>query len=88
LFTRSIAQHPVGIFDDHLDIGNPKLKGDANYDENTQTYNLAGGGYNIWFNRDEFHFVYKKLSGDLFSPQIFDLPEILLAQPGIARSAG
>ncbi len=58
------AQHPVGIFDNHEDIGNPKIKGSADYDESTQAYNLTGGGYNIWFNRDEFHFLYKKLKGD------------------------
>jgi len=40
--------------------------------KNTQTYNLAGGGYNIWFNRDEFHFVYKKLSGDFILTADFD----------------
>src|SRR5580704_3778383 len=58
------AQHPVGIFDDHLDIGHPKLAGDATYDAATQVYNLKGAGDNIWFNRDEFHFVYKKIKGD------------------------
>jgi TolB protein len=58
------AQHPVGIFENHEDIGNPKIKGNASYDEASQTYNIEGGGSNIWFNRDEFHFLYKKLKGD------------------------
>ncbi len=58
------AQHPVGIFEDNLDIGHPKLAGSAGYDEASQTYNLTGAGSNIWFNRDEFHFVYKKIKGD------------------------
>jgi len=58
------AQHPVGIFEDHLDIGHPKLAGDAAYDPATQSYSLKGAGDNIWFNRDEFQFVYKKISGD------------------------
>jgi TolB protein len=62
--TGIFAQHPVGIFDDHLDIGHPKLSGDATYDATTQTYTVTGAGDNIWFNRDEFHFVYKKISGD------------------------
>lgn len=30
-----MAQHPVGIFDDHADIGNPKLAGHASYDAST-----------------------------------------------------
>ena len=72
VFNRSIAQQPVGIFDDHTDIGHPKLPGSASYDEKTQTYNLAGAGYNIWFNRDEFHFVYKKISGDFILTADFD----------------
>ncbi len=59
-----VAQHPVGIFEDHKDIGDPKLAGDASYDEATQTYNIKGSGDNIWFNHDEFQFVYKKLKGD------------------------
>ncbi|HXB93843.1 MAG TPA: DUF5050 domain-containing protein [Puia sp.] len=58
------AQHPVGIFENHMDIGHPKLAGDATYDETTQTYHIRGAGDNIWFNRDEFQFVYKKISGD------------------------
>ena len=55
---------PVGIFDDHKDIGNPKFTGDAAYDANSQAYTVKGGGYNIWFNRDEFQYLYKKISGD------------------------
>jgi TolB protein len=54
---------PYGIFEAASDIGNPKIKGTTSYDEN-QVYRLKGGGYNIWFNRDEFHFAYKKISGD------------------------
>ena len=60
----AMAQHPVGVFDDHLDIGHPKLPGDATYDAATQTYTIKGAGSNIWFNRDEFQFVYRKMKGD------------------------
>src|SRR5674476_837722 len=54
----------IGIFDKSADIGNPKNTGSARYDEATQTYYLKGSGYNIWFNRDEFQYLYKKISGD------------------------
>ncbi len=60
----AFAQNPIGIFENHADIGNPKKAGSAQYDEGTQTYNIKGGGYNIWFNRDEFHYLYKKIKGD------------------------
>src|SRR5689334_2497743 len=66
------AQHPVGIFEDHLDIGNPKMHGDASYDAATQVYSLKGGGANIWFNKDEFHFVYKKIKGNFILTADFE----------------
>src|SRR5258708_9092037 len=66
-----LAQHPVGIFEDHVDIGNPKVSGSASYDEATQTYNIAGGGSNIWFNRDEVHFSYKQIKGGFILPAAF-----------------
>ncbi len=70
--TDSFAQHPVGIFDDHTDIGNPKIQGSTSYDESSQVYNIAGGGSNIWFNRDEFQFAYKKMKGDFIVTADFE----------------
>ncbi len=67
LFTNllSMAQtNTVGIFNNHTDIGNPKVKGTVSFDAAGQHYTLKGGGYNIWFNRDEFHYAYNKLKGD------------------------
>jgi TolB protein len=58
------AQTRVGIFDHHADIGNPKNAGTTLYDEASQTYTIRGSGYNIWFNRDEFQYAYKKIGGD------------------------
>lgn len=60
----TIAQNSAGIFGNHADIGNPKIKGDATYNADDDSYNLKGGGYNIWFNRDEFHYAFNKLKGD------------------------
>ena len=56
--------NPIGIFQNHLDVGNPKVKGAVSYDKGMQSYNIKGGGYNIWFNRDEFHYAYNKVKGD------------------------
>ena len=60
----TMAQNSVGIFSNHGDIGNPKSKGDASYNQADQSYNIKGAGYNIWFGRDEFHYAYNKLKGD------------------------
>lgn len=65
-------QEPLGIFDGHQDIGNPKQAGAAEYNASKQSYTLKGGGYNIWFNRDEFHYLYKKLAGDFILTANFE----------------
>jgi TolB protein len=62
----------VGVFQDHVDVGNPKNAGATQYDEKTQVYNLKGSGYNIWFNRDEFQFAYKKLKGNFIVTADFE----------------
>ena len=51
-------------FQNQKDIGNPKVKGNTLYNPEDQSYTLKGGGYNIWFNRDEFQYAYNKLRGD------------------------
>ena len=74
LFNPGFSQSgPVGIFEGSSDIGNPRMTGSASYDEQTQTYTLKGGGYNIWFNRDEFRYLYKKMAGDFILTADFEL---------------
>ena len=60
------AQEPqtLGIFDGHSDIGGVLHPGSAAYDASTKTYTVTGSGDNMWFNKDEFHFVWKKVSAD------------------------
>ncbi len=68
----SAQTNSIGIFQNHADIGNPKNRGAAQYDEAAQTYTLKGAGYNIWFNRDEFHYVYNRISGDFILTANFE----------------
>ena len=63
---------PIGLFDHHGDIGHPKNAGSAAYDKVTHSYLLKGSGYNIWFNRDEFQFLYKKIKGDFTATANFE----------------
>src|SRR6267378_2498758 len=56
------AQGPVGIFATHTEVG--KATGSASYDARQQTYLIAGSGQNMWGTRDDFHFVWKRLSGN------------------------
>ena len=65
LMQASIAQTPsTGVFQSGSDVGNPKKPGSSVYNKADQSYNLKGGGYNIWFARDEFHYLPKKLKGN------------------------
>jgi TolB protein len=65
LSTISRAQKDtLGLFTYHQDIGRPKNAGTSSYDRVTHTYTIKGSGYNIWFNRDEFQYLYKKIDGD------------------------
>jgi hypothetical protein len=56
---------PIGIFDGQSDIGGPLIPGSASYDPATGQYTINSAGYNIWYNRDEFRFLWKKMSGDV-----------------------
>lgn len=59
------SQHsPLGIFEGHGDIGNGVKPGSAVYISQTQQYVISGAGYNIWFDHDEFHYVWKRMKGD------------------------
>lgn len=55
----------AGIFDTGGDIGAAKHKGSVEFDAARGAYTVAGGGANMWFTNDAFHFVWKKMSGDV-----------------------
>ena len=56
---------PIGIFDGQSDIGSAVVPGSASYDAATKQYTINSAGYNIWYSRDEFYFLWKKMSGDV-----------------------
>jgi len=53
----------IGAFDAETDVGSAR-RGAATYDARTQIYSIAGSGQNMWNDRDDFHFVWKRLSGN------------------------
>ena len=54
----------LGQFDRHSDVGSPKIPGAASYDPESQEYALTAAGVNMWGQRDEFHFAWKRMKGD------------------------
>lgn len=59
------AGGPVGLFEGHADVGSVLHPGAANYDAAQRSYTVSGSGENMWFASDAFHFVWKKVSGDV-----------------------
>jgi TolB protein len=59
------AAQPLGIFDSHQDVGTVLHPGTAEYDAKNDQYIVNGNGENMWFGRDDFHFAWKKISGDV-----------------------
>ncbi len=57
-------EESVGVFDGHGDIGDVLKAGSATYNPETQEYEVSGAGYNVWFDHDEFQFLWKRMSGD------------------------
>jgi hypothetical protein len=56
---------PIGVFEGQSDIGGPLVPGSASYDASTKQYTINSAGYNVWYSRDEFRYLWKKMSGDV-----------------------
>jgi len=65
IVSASRAQEPVGIFENHGDVGTVLHPGSTTFDSATNTYALTGSGENMWLANDAFQFAWKKISGDV-----------------------
>jgi hypothetical protein len=55
----------IGIFEGHQDVGTVLHPGSVLYDPDSGSYTVAGSGENMWFGIDDFHFAWKKVTGDV-----------------------
>ena len=55
----------LGIFEGASDVGAPSHKGSVVYDAARKEYCIIGGGNNMWAARDDFYFVWRKVTGDV-----------------------
>jgi hypothetical protein len=62
-----------GIFDDATDVGPVAIPGSVQ--EQDGGYRVTGSGTNMWFERDEFHFVWKRVEGDIALAATIAFPE-------------
>lgn len=56
---------PIGVFEGQSDVGGAVAEGSSNYNAATKKYTITSAGYNVWYNRDEFRYLWKKMSGDV-----------------------
>jgi hypothetical protein len=55
----------IGVFMGQSDVGSALVPGASSYDKATGQYTIVSAGYNIWYQRDEFRYIWKKMSGDV-----------------------
>jgi len=53
-----------GSFTNSDDVGAPPLKGAAVFDAATGQYKITGSGTDIWAKADQFHYVWREMSGN------------------------
>ena len=56
---------PLGMFENHSDVGVVLHPGSVVYDTTARTYTVAGSGDNMWAAKDAFHYLWKQAAGDL-----------------------
>jgi Tol biopolymer transport system component len=64
----NISKSAIGQFEAQCDVGDScdiGIPGSASFDAAKNEYKITASGYNMWFDRDAFHFLYNKVEGDL-----------------------
>jgi TolB protein len=60
----SAQSEKFGVFTNSADVGSPPLKGSAEFDASSGQYKITGSGTDIWGKADQFHYVWREMSGD------------------------
>ncbi len=61
----SVLAEPIGIFEGQADVGAALVTGGASFEPATGRYTIRSAGYNIWYFRDEFRFLWRRMAGDV-----------------------
>lgn len=60
-----VANHTVGLFEGQADVGLVSPPGTASYSSANEVYTLTSAGANTWYHVDDFHYLWKQMSGDV-----------------------
>jgi hypothetical protein len=66
---------PIGIFQGQSDVGAALVAGSSSFNQATSQYTIVSAGYNVWYQRDEFRFLWKKMSGDVSLAADINFPD-------------
>jgi TolB protein len=62
----AVTDEPAtSLFEKHQDVGEIRHPGTVAFDQAAGSYTVAGSGANMWAARDAFHYVWKRVSGDV-----------------------
>ena len=67
----------IGIFEGQSDVGAALVPGSSSYDSATKQYTITSAGYNVWYVRDEFRYLWNKMSGDVSLAADISYPDSL-----------
>ena len=56
---------PIGIFQGQSDVGAALVPGSSSFNKAAGQYTIVSAGYNVWYQRDEFRYLWEKISGDV-----------------------
>jgi hypothetical protein len=65
----------IGIFEGQSDVGGALVPGSSSFNKATGQYTIVSAGYNVWYQRDEFRYLWKKISGDASIAADIDFPD-------------
>jgi hypothetical protein len=65
----------IGIFQGQSDVGAALVPGSSSYNSTTKQYTVVSAGYNVWYQRDEFRFLWEKMSGDISLAADINFPD-------------
>jgi hypothetical protein len=72
--TRTEAK-PIGLFAGQSDVGAALVPGSSSYDPATGSYRVTSAGYNVWYTRDEFRYLWKPMRGDVSLAADIEYPD-------------
>jgi TolB protein len=62
--TVSSRPNALDPFESQSDVGSVNIPGSCEFDSEQQVFTISSAGHNIWFERDDFHFVWRRMRGN------------------------